>query len=118
MVKAPDGSIRTFSERVDFHLVDLTYRDLEQVGDERAVYAMEAKNNLKDGPLTRATVAMVKGQYKLIHYFGYKGYEDVYELFDLVNDPEELENLYSSQSIAADLREELDAKIREVLDSE
>ena len=39
---------------------------------------------------------MIKGDYKLIHYFGYENYQDEYELYDLKNDPGELENLYRS----------------------
>jgi arylsulfatase A-like enzyme len=79
---------------------------------ERSVFAVEAKSNPKRARLTKATVALVKGQYKLIRYFGYAGYEDVYELYDLVNDPEELSDLYAERrSIARDLRNELEAAL-------
>jgi arylsulfatase len=82
---------------------------------ERSIFAVEAKSNSKRAPLTKATVTLIKGQYKLIHYFGYDGYEDEYELYDLANDPEEMEDLYSSnRAVAADLQRELEEKLREV----
>jgi hypothetical protein len=57
---------------------------------------------------------MIKGDYKLIHYRGYDGYDDVYELYHLRDDPEELDNLYTSHTaIASQLQQELLAKIEE-----
>jgi arylsulfatase A-like enzyme len=82
---------------------------------ERSIYVLEAKENPKQAPLTKRTVAMIKGQYKLIHYLGYKGFEDVYELYDLENDPEELFDLYGiKKGIASAMREELLIKMEEV----
>ena len=87
----------------------------QQAGGERSIFSVEAKSNPKRAPLTKATVAMVKGRYKLIHYFGYDGYENEFELYDLVNDPEEMEDLYGSKRpIATDLQNELEEKLREV----
>ncbi len=89
--------------------------DDKQASSERSIFSVEAKSNPKQTPLTKATVALVKGQYKLIHYFGYDGYEDEYELYGLANDPEELENLYTSkQSVAAELQSELVEKLQAV----
>jgi len=83
--------------------------------DGRTIFVVEAKQNLKMGPLTKATVALLKDGFKLIHYRGYEGYEDEYELFDLNNDPEELENLYRSQkAVAEDLRVELLSALQRV----
>ena len=82
---------------------------------QRSVFTIEAKSNPKNGPLKIGTVAMVKDRYKLIHYFGHEGFEDEYELFDILNDPEELDDLYLSQpDIARDLQSELTAKMDEV----
>jgi arylsulfatase A-like enzyme len=81
----------------------------------RAIFAVEAKSNPKQAPLTKGTVALVKDQHKLIHYFGYDGYESEYELYDLTNDPEELEDVYTSKkSIAEDLKDQLAEKLRQV----
>ena len=78
----------------------------------RAIYALEAKNNRKTGPLTEATLVLIKDQYKLIHYFGYEASEDWYELFDVVNDPEERTNLYQADDpLSTTLRQELLAQL-------
>jgi arylsulfatase A-like enzyme len=82
---------------------------------ERTVFAVEAKENSSMAPIEIGTVAMRKGRYKLVHYFGYEGYKDEYELFDLEDDPEEMENLISAErSIASTLKEEMRAKLEEV----
>jgi arylsulfatase A-like enzyme len=87
----------------------------QEAGSDRAIFAVEAKSNPKQAPLTKATVAIIKDQYKLIHYFGYDKYESEYELYDLANDPEELEDLYASEKqVAANLQNELRDKLQEV----
>ena len=87
----------------------------EPVQIERSVFAVETKSNPKNAPLRSGTVAMIKDRYKLIHYLDYKDVDKQYELYDLINDPEELSNLYSSQrSLGQDLQDELQAKIQEV----
>jgi arylsulfatase A-like enzyme len=81
----------------------------------RSIFSVEAKTNPRHGPLNKGTIAMVKDQYKLIHYFGYDGHESEYELYDLLSDPEEIEDLYpSGGSIAAALQSELQEKLRKV----
>lgn len=83
---------------------------------DRSIFTVEAKSNAKQAPLTKATISMIKDQYKLIHYLGYdSGYNDLYELYDLENDPEELNDLYDSGSgVSVDLQSELTAKLEEV----
>jgi arylsulfatase A-like enzyme len=82
---------------------------------DRIVFSVEAKENAMDRPFTRATVAMIRGTYKLIHYLGYQGYQDEYELYDLENDPEELEDLYSSRNpIASDMKTQVQRKLHQV----
>jgi hypothetical protein len=82
---------------------------------DRSIFVLEAKENPKHAPLNNRTVAMIKGQYKLIHYLGYKGFEDVYELYDLENDPEELFDLFGiKKGIASAMRDELLSKMEEV----
>jgi arylsulfatase A-like enzyme len=66
----------------------------EPAEPQRSVFALEAKDSSLRGALEQGTVAMIQDSYKLIHYFGYPGYEDVYELYDLQADPEELVNLH------------------------
>jgi arylsulfatase A-like enzyme len=87
----------------------------QDVRSDRAIFAVEAKSSPKQAPLTKATVTIIKDQHKLTRYFGYDEYEDEYELYDLVNDPEELIDLYpSSKSVAANLQSELLEKLQEV----
>jgi arylsulfatase A-like enzyme len=82
---------------------------------DRSVYSVEAKANPKRGPLTKGTVAVIRGEHKLIHYRGYDGHENEFELYDLAADPEEMVDLYASnRALAADLQGELEAKLREV----
>jgi arylsulfatase A-like enzyme len=79
---------------------------------ERSVFAVEAKDNPAHQPLRQATLVMLKGEFKIIRYLGYPGYRDVYELYNLSNDPEELKDLYSAEPyIAEELRVELDQKL-------
>jgi hypothetical protein len=51
----------------------------------------------------------------MIHYKGYAGYENEYELYDLETDPEELDNIYETNpEIAAALRNDLEQKVSEI----
>jgi arylsulfatase A-like enzyme len=86
-----------------------------QPDNKRALYAMEAKGNPKHAPLTKATVALFKGQHKLVRYSGYENYDLAYELYDLDKDPEEQENLDSlEEPLGLQMREELEQKLDEV----
>lgn len=78
----------------------------------RSVYALEAKRNPKQAPLTTATASIVQEQYKLTGYFGYGRFDDAphYELFDLQADPEEQNDLYPQQpAVVEQLVEQLRA---------
>ena len=81
--------------------------------DDRFVYTVEAKSNPKYAALTEATVAMYQDDMKLIRYFGYADDgQDRYELYNLNDDPEELNNIYESEKgLADDLTTALKDKI-------
>lgn len=81
---------------------------------DRSIFVVEAKKNPAYGPLSKATLALIKGTYKLVHYIGYLHYNDDYELYDLENDPEELHNLYPVHPVAKELQAELDGKLDEI----
>jgi arylsulfatase A-like enzyme len=84
----------------------------EPLQDERSVFAVEAKSSPKQGALNKASVALIKGNYKLIYYRGYPK-TPAAELFDLSNDPEELQDLTGTKpSIAADLKQEIEGQMR------
>ena len=81
----------------------------------QSVFALEAKQSPKVGPLTKATAALIKDNLKLIYYTGYPGFEDVYEMYDLEADVEEMQDLYSaSDPLARSMKDELTAKLSQV----
>jgi arylsulfatase A-like enzyme len=78
----------------------------------RSIYAVEAKTNSKFTPLKRATFAMIRDNYKLIHYRGYPQLRDHYEFYDLDSDPEEMDDRFpAAPSEALAMKEELLAQI-------
>jgi arylsulfatase A-like enzyme len=78
----------------------------------RSVYAVEAKASNLIGPLKQGTVALINEQFKLVHYFGYPGFADEYEMFNRQDDPQELNNLYR---IMAGTASEMSEQIRRTL---
>lgn len=89
----------------------------QEQDSERSLYVLQARTNQQYAPLATATVALVKGQYKLTYFFGYQEVdaEGRLELYDLHNDPEEMNNLYASKRETADeLLNELKNKLTEV----
>ncbi|MCB0111997.1 MAG: sulfatase [Caldilineaceae bacterium] len=86
---------------------------VEQPGShEHSIYAVDAKRNPKLAPLQRATFSLRKGEYKLIHYRGYRESKSSYELYKLTTDQEEVDDLYEvEKAVAADLRHELDVQL-------
>ena len=86
-------------------------------GEDRSIFALEARNNNKYAPLSIATTALVKGQYKLMCFFGYDELmgEDRIELYDLRADPEEMHDLSLSKREATnEMLHELKEKLVEV----
>jgi hypothetical protein len=74
---------------------------------ERSTFIVEAKFSSAFNPLRKATLAMRKGNYKLVYYTGYEP-EDTFELYDLDADVEEMDDLYPAQpAFAKSLKEEL-----------
>lgn len=81
---------------------------------QRSLFTLEAKTNTAFAPLTKATIAMRKGDYKMIYYTGFEA-QDTFEFYDILNDPEELQDLYPSLPQAAKvMREELLDKLSDV----
>ena len=84
------------------------------VDPDREVFVVEAKANPAYGPLRKASLALLRGQYKLVHYLGYKYYSDNYEFYDLANDPEELHNLYPDHPASQELKAVLDQRLEQI----
>ena len=78
----------------------------------RSTFVVEAKENPKLGALNKATLVMYQGAHKLIHYLGYPGYEDKYELYNLKDDPEELNDIFQQESsLAKKMQSELEMQM-------
>jgi arylsulfatase A-like enzyme len=83
---------------------------------ERRIYTLEAKSAPAFGKLTQATFAMREGKYKIIMYHGYEEFgEDAFELYDLENDPEEMNDLLDQDpSLAEEFKNKLLGKFAEI----
>ena len=80
---------------------------------DRSILCVDAKKNPSLAPIQKGSFALLKGDYKLVRYLGYNDYSG-YEFYDLKNDPEEREDLYTSHPAAKDLQAELDQKLEQV----
>ena len=79
-----------------------------QEDPRRTLYSMEASQNSSFQPIERAVIAMRKEMYKIIAYPGYFEGELHSELYNLETDPEELNDLASSDTqTLARLQQEL-----------
>jgi len=75
------------------------YSNKESVA-ERKLYVVNAKNNKNTEPLKEASISIIDQQYTLTKYIGYKELENGkprYEMYDIKNDPEELNNVASTE---------------------
>ena len=62
----------------------------------RDIFALRARSTNKNEPILQASSMLVRGSHKLTYIFGYDkpvGVKDMVELYDLENDPEELNDL-------------------------
>jgi len=69
--------------------------------DVTTIHVQERDGN---GIIIAATALLVRGNYKLMWYFGYEQLdgEEYIELFDIASDPEEINNLYPHKKDTAD----------------
>jgi arylsulfatase A-like enzyme len=81
---------------------------------ERGIYAMDSKESSRHAPITDGTFMVIREDYKLVHYMG-SIETPTDELYNLANDPEEMDNLIEIESSRADdLRQQLTYKLAEV----
>jgi arylsulfatase A-like enzyme len=88
-----------------------------QESQSRTLYAIRDTTDKKYTPLLNATTALIKGWKKLMGGFGREGERsgEFIRLYDLENDPEELNDLSASKpALAAELLHELKQKLDEV----
>lgn len=82
---------------------------------DRNIFSVEAKSNPKMAPLSKGTICLIRGDYKLIQYTGYDENVPPYELFDIANDPEEREELFTTKkAVASELKDILQEKLQQV----
>ncbi len=120
------------STRVDFHSLtsnlDLLPTLLQMAGSEipdwvegrilpglggsddaaRPVFSMVAKDNAAFRSIEHATFAMLKGPYELFFFTGYRDHSDLFELYNLQEDPQELHDLFTRDiNTASQMKDEL-----------
>lgn len=79
---------------------------------DRGIISMVAKTNSAFAPISIASISMLKGTKKLIYYMGYGDFNKVLELYDLEQDPDELVNLATIDTVtASNMRDELLSKL-------
>jgi arylsulfatase A-like enzyme len=84
----------------------------------RMLYSLHARLNPPNESLTHATAVLINDRYKLLYFFGYEelgaGGERI-ELYDLLSDREELQNLFPERrKLALEQLDILKAKLAEV----
>jgi arylsulfatase A-like enzyme len=83
--------------------------------EKRSIFSMDARTNSSFGTLANFSISITREHHRLIHYVYPKLKYDRYEFYDLAADPEEMNDLYSSQpALAMDMQAELDQKVAEV----
>ncbi|MBN1452632.1 MAG: sulfatase-like hydrolase/transferase [Anaerolineales bacterium] len=73
---------------------------------QRSIFAIEAKATSVSQPITQATITLMKEGKKLIYYTGYAGYPEAFELYDLVEDSEEIRDLFTEDTATVARMEE------------
>ena len=74
----------------------------------RVIFPIVAKDNATFQSIEKATFTMIKGPYELLFFTGYKNHEDRFELYNLQEDPDELQDLFSKDiNTASQMKDEL-----------
>lgn len=85
--------LKIVGQQIPAELEGMAFPEFGGVIDpERPIFAVQAPGNSAFAPLTKGSMSMRKGAYKLIAYLD--GAEQTFELYDLEADPEELNDLY------------------------
>ena len=85
---------------------------LETGSSDRSIFSIDAEFNSKFAPITKASLAMIRGSAKIVRYFGLPQIKNQYEFYDLEADPEELQDLTGQNlPLFLDMRAELDAEL-------
>jgi arylsulfatase A-like enzyme len=91
------------------------FRD-SAVQSSRRIFSFDAKTTRANQAIVMSTAAVIQDQYKLIRYIGYPELskrKPLIELYDLKNDPQEVEDLSNQKTkLAEDYIELLDSSIK------
>lgn len=75
--------------------------DVQPVPGADEIYSMSLEQTSSRGPLTRGAIALVRGPYKYVHYFGKPSYPNMPvlrdELYDVLADPTEEHDLIGTR---------------------
>ncbi len=90
---------------------------LEAALQPRSSFSMDVRGNAKRGPLKKGSVVLLQEPYKFAYYYGYKQLEshggEFYELFDIMDDPEEMNDLApANPALASSFLEQIKNKIK------
>jgi arylsulfatase A-like enzyme len=84
----------------------------QPASSEGAIYALDAESNPRNGPLRQFSACVIRWPYKLIAYHNYPKIPNSFELYNLADDPDELNNLYTpGDALASGLKAELEQKL-------
>ncbi|MFN2302741.1 MAG: hypothetical protein ACK2TV_03325 [Anaerolineales bacterium] len=79
---------------------------------------IDSRNSRQAAPITEASITVIRDGYKLIWYTGYKELKnsgDLIELYDLNNDPQELNDFSGTQTaLAEELLNAIKTRLKEV----
>lgn len=89
---------------------------MSENGEAKPIFAMNFQTSTKNGRLESGSVAMIDGDWKYVHYFGYrKGdfpVELTDELFDLSVDPMESKNMVADRrEVAIRMKDAIEAEL-------
>ncbi|HSB02462.1 MAG TPA: sulfatase-like hydrolase/transferase, partial [Anaerolineales bacterium] len=74
----------------------------------RSIFSMVAKDNAAFRPIQHGTFALMKGPHELFFFTGYPDHPDAFELYNLQEDPDELQDLFSKDiNTASQMKDEL-----------
>jgi arylsulfatase A-like enzyme len=74
----------------------------------RSIFPMMAKDNAAFRSIEHGTFTLIKGDYELFFFTGYRDHPDTFELYNLQEDPDELRDLFRSDiTTASQMKDEL-----------
>jgi choline-sulfatase len=83
-----------------------------QVDEDRPIFSVVAVDNSSFGEIRKAVISMRKRAHKLIAYLGYEQMAQPFELYNLENDPDELDNLApKDEKMLSAMKDELFASL-------